>query len=500
MKKRLASLLLSILLLVLAAPVAEAVQPSVIYDEAFNPVRAQMRNAQGELEWVDIVNAQGGIDYLQTPAGWNRVYDMPTAQEVAQKAEALQARLERQYNLRIQGAGEKPMTVYYRLRDLEQVIARIPEPLYAAAQASLAAMGETLTVLLNDALPATSAMMGSYDPSTVTIGLHMTGVHTHEYGHLVHLTLLGSLYGADRLRAEWTAFNGGASYGSGYVEGTFLTHYASTSYEEDFAESFSYLFDHPTSVQDLAQKDPNCPAIQKLRFLQRVLLECFPVDASIFYSIDPSQPSGWAQAGVARYLELFPDATFLASSSSPFYPGYQSGAARWDFAQAAYLLADRLERERTGDPGWWAAAYPDCPEERLAVLHPFTDLWPRQGALYSNRWSDSPDGIIKLYQMGVIGGTSAGTFSPANLITRQEAAVLLHRLCTALGCPLPETGTVSFTDMELCASWALESVQAVTAAGIMSGVGGGRFEPTGVYTYEQSALTMARVYDLLQES
>ena len=110
-----------------------------------------------------------------------------------------------------------------------------------------------------------------------------------------------------------------------------------TSFEEDFAESFTYLFDSPTSVQDLAQKAPNCPAIQKLRYLQRVLMECFSVNASIFYAIDPSQPSAWAQNGVVRYLELFPNDTFLASGSQPFYPGYQSGTARWDFAQAAYL-------------------------------------------------------------------------------------------------------------------------------------------------------------------
>ena len=60
---------------------------------------------------------------------------------------------------------------------------------------------------------------------------------------------------------------------------------------------------------------------------------------------------------MARYLELFPNDTFLASASNPSTPVYQSGTARWDFAQAAYLLADKLERERTGDPDWWAAAY-----------------------------------------------------------------------------------------------------------------------------------------------
>ena len=76
---------------------------------------------------------------------------------------------------------------------------------------------------------------------------------------------------------------------------------------------------------------------------------------------------------------------------------------------------------------------------------------------------------------------------------------MLHRLCTALGYSFPESEEVSFADESLCAAWALDSIRAVTAAGIMSGVGDGHFDPTGVYTYEQSALTMVRVYELIRE-
>ena len=499
MKKRLTGLILFAALLLLNAPISAAVQPAVIYDAETNPVRAQVWNTQGELVWVDVVNAQGGIDYLQTPAGWKRVYTMPTSQEVARQARDREERMEARYNLRIEGAGDNPITAYRRIQELETAVARIPEPLYAAAQAKLEDLGKTLTVRLAGVLPATGAIFGSYSPSTTTMNLDLASTHTHEYGHLVQLTLLNRLYGADRLRSEWTAFNGGAAYGGGYVEGTFITNYASTSFEEDFAESFTYLFDSPTSVQDLAQKDPNCPAIQKLRYLRQVLMECFSVDDSIFYAIDPSQPSAWAQNGVARYLELFPNDTFLASASQPFYPGYQSGTARWDFAQAAYLLADKLERERTGDPDWWAAAYPEYPEGGLRGLHPFTDLWPRQGMLYVRHWSDEPDPVIKLYLMGVVSGTGSESFGSENLITRQEAAVMLHRLCTALGYSFPESEEVSFADESLCAAWALDSIRAVTAAGIMSGVGDGHFDPTGVYTYEQSALTVVRVYELIRE-
>ena len=101
-------------------------------------MRAQVWNAQGELVWVDVVNAQGGIDYLQTPAGWKRVYTMPTSQAVARQARDREERLEARYNLRIEGAGDNPITAYRRIQELETAVARIPEPLYAAAQAKLA--------------------------------------------------------------------------------------------------------------------------------------------------------------------------------------------------------------------------------------------------------------------------------------------------------------------------------------------------------------------------
>ena len=73
---------------------------------------------------------------------------------------------------------------------------------------------------------------------------------------------------------------------------------------------------------------------------------------------------------------------------------------------------------------------------------------------------------------------------------------MLARLCQVLGYDLPGGGSLP-ADAGQCASWALDSIQTVTAAGLMSGVGDGKFAPTAPYTYEQSALTMVAVYDLL---
>ncbi|MBQ6836027.1 MAG: S-layer homology domain-containing protein, partial [Clostridia bacterium] len=45
--------------------------------------------------------------------------------------------------------------------------------------------------------------------------------------------------------------------------------------------------------------------------------------------------------------------------------------------------------------------------------------------------------------------------------------------------------------------WAKDAVAAISAAGIMNGVGNNTFAPTGVYTCEQSALTILRTYEML---
>ena len=72
---------------------------------------------------------------------------------------------------------------------------------------------------------------------------------------------------------------------------------------------------------------------------------------------------------------------------------------------------------------------------------------------------------------------------------------MLVRLAEAMGHPLPE-GTATFTDNASIASWAVDAVGRVQAAGLMGGVGDNTFSPQGSYTVEQSILTALRLYDL----
>ena len=105
--------------------------------------------------------------------------------------------------------------------------------------------------------------------------------------------------------------------------------------------------------------------------------------------------------------------------------------------------------------------------------------------------------INSMYVNGVINGKSETTFDPYGQITRQEAATILYRLCNALGYKLPKGNADNFADSAKIAPWAKDAVAAVSAAGIMNGVGNNNFDPTGVYTCEQSALCILRTYKLI---
>ena len=55
----------------------------------------------------------------------------------------------------------------------------------------------------------------------------------------------------------------------------------------------------------------------------------------------------------------------------------------------------------------------------------------------------------------------------------------------------------TFADNAQIADWATQSVGQVQAAGIMGGVGNNLFNPTGQFTREQSIITMLRLFDEL---
>lgn len=81
--------------------------------------------------------------------------------------------------------------------------------------------------------------------------------------------------------------------------------------------------------------------------------------------------------------------------------------------------------------------------------------------------------IQKAYAAGYMKGDANGTFRPKGNVTRQEAAVMLANI-KGLG---SGGGAVYYSDNSSISGWARGSVNAVTAAGYMSGYPDGTFRP-----------------------
>ena len=97
--------------------------------------------------------------------------------------------------------------------------------------------------------------------------------------------------------------------------------------------------------------------------------------------------------------------------------------------------------------------------------------------------------------LGIVNGVGDNKFNPKGNITRQEAATMLMRLGKLLGVEATDE-VVKFNDVS-DNSWAKEGIDYVSSLGIMNGVGNDNFDPNGLYTHEQTILTMVRLFDMV---
>lgn len=98
------------------------------------------------------------------------------------------------------------------------------------------------------------------------------------------------------------------------------------------------------------------------------------------------------------------------------------------------------------------------------------------------------DTITRLRTEGVIGGVDGSAFQPDRTVTRAEFAALLAK---ALKLPTPGSSAPRFVDVSLT-DWFYDAVLRVAAAGLMRGVGDGRFAP-GLALDREAAAVVAGI-------
>ena len=101
----------------------------------------------------------------------------------------------------------------------------------------------------------------------------------------------------------------------------------------------------------------------------------------------------------------------------------------------------------------------------------------------SDRWS-APF-IKSAVALGIVNGMGDGTFLPEAGVTRQDAAVMIARLCEKKEIAL--SGKTAVKDSDEIAGYALESVEKLVNAGIISGFEDGTFRPAKMLTRAQAA-------------
>lgn len=121
-----------------------------------------------------------------------------------------------------------------------------------------------------------------------------------------------------------------------------------------------------------------------------------------------------------------------------------------------------------------------CPEGRV----------PEDGML------DLPDGAAHeaavdcMVWWTVARGTGDGAYRPGDPVTRAQMASFLVRLLASAGAPLPSTAPNAFTDDDTSVHAA--GIDRLAAAGIVTGVGGGRYRPEDPVTRDQMATFLVR--------
>ncbi len=112
---------------------------------------------------------------------------------------------------------------------------------------------------------------------------------------------------------------------------------------------------------------------------------------------------------------------------------------------------------------------------------------------YTGAFTDVPDGTY--YSLAIewaakneiVNGVGDGSFRPDENISREQLATILYRCAVKFDVSLPEGESKTFTDADQISEFAVEAVNAMSAAQIINGTPEGAFDPTGTATRAQAA-------------
>ncbi|WP_338068723.1 cellulase family glycosylhydrolase [Paenibacillus nanensis] len=171
----------------------------------------------------------------------------------------------------------------------------------------------------------------------------------------------------------------------------------------------------------------------------------------------------------------------------------------WARASIAFLAAlDVVQGQGEGGFG------PEGDVTRAAFVQMLVNALGLQDETAVSSFSDVEEGawyaraVASAEKLELINGKGNGEFGIHDQITRQDAAVILHRAMAAAGVEAGagDASAEAFTDQDSISGYAKEAVAEVQQAGILRGKSNGSFDPSGLVTRAEAAAVVQRLFDL----
>lgn len=171
-----------------------------------------------------------------------------------------------------------------------------------------------------------------------------------------------------------------------------------------------------------------------------------------------SEPSSWARAEVNTAVER-------GLATDRVLRDYQKPITREEFCELIMRLYDRLSGN----------------EEEKHSSNPFKD-------------TDNPE-VLRAYNLGIVGGTGNGTFSPNKPLNREQMSAMFFNMIKLLYPDIENTAEeLTFNDKNAISKWAYPAIQYMNKTKIITG-SNNLFNPQKEASREQATALIARIFE-----
>ena len=106
--------------------------------------------------------------------------------------------------------------------------------------------------------------------------------------------------------------------------------------------------------------------------------------------------------------------------------------------------------------------------------------------------------IATAQKLGIVSGKKDGNFGVTDQISRQDMAVMLYKTAKLAKVNLESKSVNQFTDKDKISGYAIEAVEAMQEAGIVSGVGDGMFAPMNKSTRAEASTIIYNLFSAVR--